>query len=287
MRNYNVVTKNQDVILRGTAQQQTTKAARSMLYEGPGGTEATPQTGLEIKDWALQNRTGGAIAVGVGFRYANHYWWAADWDDNSASPTITRVAGYQSRTATELFATITTPANEDGLLIVCKKPFNWVSVNVTTASVDATNPAADFDYWDGDSWVTASAGQAIVDSLTVSGSELTQAEHILAWYPPHDWHPVVDSPADILNNPTGGNRVPAGWYALLWRWGTIADTTQPQFTGIEIGSMQFSGEELADNGIWKPEQTDPYQELIGDGVVAMFETAAAGNMVKVGAIARG
>lgn len=286
---YTLVKKNQDVALRGAAQQQTTKILRSMLYENPtpatlsgygGATTApalvqgdrNPQTGMQLAAWEIHNRSSAAMSVGIGFRWANRFWQTYDWDDGT---TATRETGYQSRTATTLFGNITTPANEDGLLIVAEEPFDWVSVNVTTASADATNPAADIDYWGpSNAWITNTTNMALVDSMTVSGAELGTGEALLCWYPPHDWSPV--QAGDTLDVTYG---IEPGKYALLWRWGTIPDATDPVFTGIEIGSMIFSGEELADNGLWENEVTD-YQDLRADGVVALIETlTAVGSMI--------
>ena len=67
-------------------------------------------------------------------------------------------------------------------------------------------------------------------------------------------------------------------YAFRMNFRTSAPTTDPQVQGIEIGTMKFSGEELAANGLFENEQMS-WVEFDADGVVAMFETANAGHNV--------
>ena len=290
------VSRNQDTILRGSDQQQTTKRTRNLLYEGPqerllphrgpGASMSWPtqldevaqvqvtqgQTGMRLQAFELHNRSAATIVVGIGFRWANRYWKMGDWDTTATTASVFLNADYQSRTATTFFSGIT-EADEDGVIIWADAPFNWVSMNVTTASVNAGASDADIDYsgTGGASWITQTALQSFVDTLTIAAGELATGEKLLAWNPPHDWTPVERG---TLLHIAG---VPEGQYAINYRWSDIP-TTDVVVTGVEIGSMKFSGEELADNGLFENEQMS-WVDFRADGVAAFFETAAPGNAV--------
>ena len=164
---------NQDTVLRGADQQEPIRRNRNLLYQGPeqrllpphnpGGyarvqagaanipitahaTYTTPdaavlpgatraQPGLRIQSFHMQNRAGAAITMGIGFRYSNRIWSAGEYDDSATNQLIAN-ANYQSRTATSL---IVGSLVNDGIVIFSRKKFNWVSLNVTTASTDSGN----------------------------------------------------------------------------------------------------------------------------------------------------
>ena len=290
------VTKSQDTVLRGRDQQETTLRTRNLLYEGPqetlrshrgpGASTSWPtqvneavqthttrgQTGMRLQSFEMHNRAGAAITVGIGFRWQNDIWEAGAYD-NSVTNQYTRSEDLQDRTAIALGDTTNT---SDGFVIFSERKWDWLSINVTTATDDnAENGTIGCSYTDeaGTAWITVSGGtdlQGIVDSITTSASiELTDDEHVFVWNPPHDWGKTAGT--------LGGN-FPADMYGFRIVNTVVSDLVAAVVTGMEIGSMKTSGEALADNGLWENEQMS-WVDFDADGVVALFETAAPGNMV--------
>lgn len=257
------VSKNQDTILRGADQQQTTRRTRNLLYEVPSTTSGLvgPTKGLGIETFKLHNRAAVTIAVGIGFRHVNTIWHAGLWI--TATSTYTRSNDHQSRTA----AAWQTTTAADGFIIASYKPFHWVSMNITTASIGATGDLT-VQYSDeaGTGWITQSSGQSILDGITVTNGVTAAGEAVFVWNPPHDWGKTVGLETGLSD----------GLYAMRFLIGAQAYTTASIATGIEIGSL-YSIEELADNANLGSERARLI-DYDADGVVAFFETAAAGNM---------
>jgi hypothetical protein len=97
---------------------------------------------------------------------------------------------------------------------------------------------------------------------------MTAIERVFAWNPPSDWGRTTGSLDGIPN----------GMYALQLRFTTSADNTDPVATGLEIGTMRFSEEEVADNEDWNRGPGQGFHDPDSIGVVAFMETAAEGNM---------
>ena len=151
----------------------------------------------------------------------------------------------------------------------CRGWFNWVSLNITTASIGATGDLI-VQYSDeaGTAWITQTSGQAILDDITVTDGVTALGEKVFVWNPPHDWGKSLGLETAL----------PDGFYCMRFLIGAQAYSTASVATGIEIGSLKTSGEELADNGLFENEQMS-WVEFEADGVVAFFETAATGNMI--------
>ncbi len=279
------INAEQDVSLRGAAHQQTTKETRLLLFEGPCERLASPgnqpqvgvdpalqlfdtrpQAGLRIQTFEVHNRSGGVNTVGIGFRYQNSIWRAGTWDNSL--DTFARTAAFQERTAQQLGPA--TLDDNDGIVILSRRKFNWASMNVTVASVHSADTIAEVRYSNetGDGWNTVAANQALDDDFTFTG-ELATGEAIFAWAGARDW-------GKSSGLATG---IPDGYYAWNIRFTTSPDTTDPVVTGIEIGTMKFSGENLVDDGFFENEQM-AWIENDADGIVAYYLTAAQGNFAE-------
>lgn len=286
------VTATQANILRGTAQRQTTRDLRALLHEGMtikmaptgmseqfGGTSlpvvTRPGTGLRLSMWELHNRSGGAITVGIGFRWKPEMCVIGDHDANG-TPTFARQTDYKSRTA-RVWAADFAEANGDSLMFFSKRKWDWLSLNVTTASTGNLTTTVDYTTIVGDvnptnAWTSVSADAALRDDLTITAANYATGEDVFCWNPPSDW-------AKTTQFAGLGSGIPDGYYGFRLIFDSVAGTLDPGWTGMEMGSMIYSGEELVDNGLFENEIGD-YVDLDGDGVVAFFETANAGNMVR-------
>ena len=238
------------------------------LYSPPSAvgavTRADFREGLVIRSYELHNRSGGAASVGIGGRIANRHWIAGTLTSDNATFTD-RTAGYQAQTATIFGADA---AVNDGVCILSRVKFDWVSVNLTTAEVDAGS-AVDHtvQYSTGATWTTLGANAATTDNFTLTNTVYTAAVKNLVMFSPADW---------AVTASLGG--VPNGYYGILFTSAEMgAGDTAAIATGIEIGNMLVI-EALADNGVWEVETID-YWMPQADGIVAYFSTANAGNRV--------
>ena len=227
--------------------------------------------GLWIRNFELHNRSGGTIAVGIGGRIANRNWIAGTLTSDNATFTD-RTTGYQAQTATIFGADA---AVNDGVCILSRVKFDWVSVNLTTAEVDAA-AAVDHtvQYSTGATWTTLGTNAATTDDFTLTNTVYTAAVKNLVMFSPADW---------AVTAGLGG--VPDGYYGVLFTSAAMgAGDTAAIATGIEIGNALVI-EGLADNGIWEQEHVDYWMPYV-DGITAYFATANAGNRVYVEVLTR-
>jgi len=272
-------------LLRGAFQQAT---ERDFLYDVPtrliypqsglsvaaeSGTGAVSpadptiqfQKGLETSAFRVNNRSAATGVLGYGYCWRNAPWRTFTWDDSAASSYAEDLAG-QSRSAFTLFAAAGEGAN-DGWGIVSERQFNWVSVNVTTATVGATTFAVRYSNAAGTGWTNMVANTPLVDGMTISASVVPAGEQRFVWNPPSNWGKVVS-----LEN------LPVGMYA----WQVFIDaatiTTAGVATGIEIGSMYSSAEAIADNASFA-EDNISFVDYDAIGVVALIPAAVIGSNV--------
>lgn len=285
------ISKNQDTILRGADQQQTTFRTRNLLYEGPqerllshrglGASTTWPtqvneavqtvttqgQPGLRIQRYTLENRvTTNTISMGLGFRLSNRVWEAGDYEVGVA---YTKIDNYQSRTEVTWAADFT-EGNNDHLVILSRKKFNWVSANNTRASTGNLTTVMTYSDEAGTALITQTAGQSLQDSFTSAGGDIANGENVFVWNPPHDWGKITTS-GTLFNE-----GFPEGYYALTIQFTGVAGTNDPGWTGIEIGTLHGVTEEVATNGIYEEDNIN-FMDFDADGVVAYFEEAATGN----------
>ena len=227
--------------------------------------------GLWIRNFELHNRSGGTIAVGIGGRIANRNWIAGTLTSDNATFTD-RTTGYQAQTATIFGADA---AVNDGVCILSRVKFDWVSVNLTTAEVDA-GAAVDHtvQYSTGSTWTTLGTNAATTDGFTLTNTVYDLSVHNLVMFSPADW---------AVTAGLGG--VPDGYYGVLFTSAAMgAGDTAAIATGVEIGNALVI-EGLADNGIWEQEHVDYWMPYV-DGITAYFATANAGNRVYAEVVTR-
>lgn len=220
--------------------------------------------GVWVRRFELHNRSGGTASVGIGGRMENRHWIAGTLTSDGATFTD-RTAGYQAQTATIFGADA---AANDGVVILSRQKFNWVSANVTTAEVDAGG-AVDHtvEYSTGATWTTLPAGAAVTDDFTLTNTVYTAAVKNLVMFSPADWSLTA-----------GNGGTPNGYYGIRLTSAQMgAGDTAALVTGIEIGTMLLV-EGLVDNGIYATEEVDYWMPYC-DGLVAYFSTANAGNRV--------
>ena len=229
-------------------------------------TQVRFREGLWIRNFELHNRAAATISVGIGGRIANRHWIAGTLTSDNATFTD-RTSGYQAQTAT-IFGSDADV--NDGVCILSRTKFDWVSVNLTTAEVNGSAGASvdhTVRYSTGATWTTLGANAATTDNFTLTDTVYTAAVKNLVMFSPADW---------AVTASLGG--VPNGYYGVLFTSAqAAADDTAAIVTGIEIGKM-LALEGLADNGVWEVENIDYYMPE-ADGIVAYFSTANAGNRV--------
>ena len=274
---WQTVQKSQSVVLRGTNQQSATDAG--LLWTPPGYSHErvssitgarsayVSREGCAIRRYTLQNRSGGTVNAGIGFRLANNYWRAGQ---------ITAAGVYSDDTvdAQDLGANdfiLGGDAVNDGFVILSDVPFGWVSINVGTAEVDAAGAdmdhAVSYSNSAGTGWTSLGSNAALTDQFTTTNGVYAAGALDFVWLPPSDWGKV-----------TGISSVPNGFYALrVLAASTAASDTAGLATAIEIGTLKGI-EAISDNSLMSSAQ-EAWQEHHADAVVAYFSTANAGNYV--------
>jgi len=267
--------------LRGAFQQDAVRdflytVPTRRVYAQPALDIATPaaydqfQTGLETSAFTLNNRSGSAGVLGYGYCWRNELWKAGLWTD--ATPAFTDdTAAAQNPTAADF--EMTTPAAgeaaNDGYVILSRRPFSWVSVDVATASTGNTSFSVRYSNAAGSGWTTLTANQPLVDQMTLTATVVPTGEQIFAWNPPSNWGKITT---------LAGLTAFEGYYA----WSVVIDgatiTQTPVATAIEIGSMVFSQEAVADNAT-ASEDNISFVDYDAIGVVALFPAATIGSNV--------
>jgi hypothetical protein len=273
----NIVNVTHPAILRAAGQHQTDAG---LLWVPPkmrtwtvGG--STVDTGSyheqcgggRIMRFELHNRSAGAAAVGLGFRWQDWYWRggrlsAADvWAEDSVA--------YKARTPVLIGVD---GADQGGFCVMSKKKFSWVSFDVTTAEVDAGAAVPDHavQYSDaaGTGWTTAAAASTLTDSVTTTNVVWAAGAHNFVWEPPTDWGVSAALSATIPN----------GYYVMAFRSADReAGDTAGLVTGVELGSM-LTLDQLAANNVYANEDI-AFDDPWADGMVAYFSVADGGNRV--------
>lgn len=276
--------------LRGPGNQQNNTA---LLWQPPsyrvnqaGGSPSTTtlrQPGVSLGFFALHNRSGTTGVHGLGVRIPNHLWIAGQWDDDGATPFSDDTIDAQDEGATD-FALETTTAN-DGYVIASRVLFNAISIDIGTASVGVPVRALRYTNTAGSGWTTFANlliqdGAAAVYPLT---GTTAANESLVVWNPPQDWGKTQTA---------GLSGIPREYYAVNMR-ATTASTTAGVADALSIYRLFFLTEGVADNGTLSQDfgakdvvmAVDPVEGVYGDALVALFETANAGNIVR--ALVRG
>jgi len=273
--------------LRGAFQQDT---VRDFLYQVPTrqvnshtglsvGPQVAPtvtrqfQKGLCTSAFTVNNRSGSAGVLGYGYCWQNGIWVAGLWTDVGAVFTDDTAAA-QNPTAADF--EMTTPAAgeaaTDGWVIASQRPFSWVSVDVATASTGNTTFAVGYSNAAGTGWTALTANQPLVDQMTLAATVIPTGEQIFAWNPPSNWGRIAEGQAAVFGT------IPAGYYAWRVTIDAASITQTPVATAIEIGSMIFSPEAVADNSSMDTDNVS-YVDYDAIGVVALIPAATIGSNV--------
>lgn len=274
---WNHINAAQSTLIRGIVQQTD----EGLLYVAPDYTSpsslgALRMTGLALRRFELHNRTAAAAAVGIGFRWANRYWQAGQWDDSATGAEFIgdTTDAQDLPLLTADFPLETAAVANDGWVVYSTRKFNWVSMRVVTASVAGVGVAraARYSNFAGSGWTDfgteADAFYNVAGATSLVGDVdfAANSEVILVFDPPADWGKVQAS---------GLSGISGGVYALNIRATDAPDTTAAVASVIEIGTMTVV-DALAANGTYGPEWStisDPY----ADAVVAFFSVINAGN----------
>lgn len=225
------------------------------------GIERTP--GLGLGYFSIQNRSGAAAVVGLGVRIPNRLWVAGQWVD--ATNTFTDDTADAQNTTTNDFPLETTTTS-DGYVIASPVKFNAVTINVTTASVDAGTVARAVRYSNtaGTGWTNFPANAIWVQD----GAALNYVagENLVVFEPQTDWGRV-----------TAISTIPTGWYAINVRSTDEPATTAGLAKAIEVCRLYFLKEAVADNGTNTQDfgaheariGWDDREGLFGDALVAL------------------
>jgi len=274
----NVINKSHPVILRAAGHHQTDTG---LFWVPPqfwsrfsqDSPLAVQREGIGINRFEIENQTAGNASVGVGFRLHNRHWRMGRLSADGATYTdLTATA--QSPTATVTLQA--TGADQTGFAIGCLVPFDWASVNITTAETDndgGNEIDHDVYYSIGAGWsaaLGAVAGSVATtnDFYCLNSAALwTAVVKNFVWRRPTAW---------TVSAALGG--LPDGYYWLRF---TSADREALDVaaiaTGIEIGTLA-SIRQLATMGIWEQEIVD-FWEPKADGLVGYFSVANGGNRI--------
>jgi hypothetical protein len=247
--------------LRSTFQQTD----QGLLWKVPACNLCANNTGALLRRYEVHNRSGGTINVGIGFRLHNSVWKAGYWTE-VGSVYADGTSDAQDLPATTADFALETMTDNDGFVILCQHPFDWVSIRVVTAGVGAATHAIRYSNYAGTGWTAYDANSIFVDTITTA---LWAAGEIkMVWTAPDDWGKV-----------TSIGSIPAGWYALNVRATSHPATSAAVASVMEIGKM-LSLEGLVDNGDYAADRST-YSNYAADALVAFFSgTANAGNTVR-------
>lgn len=274
MPRYNVVGVSYPDILRrggavGTKFHQTdygllwTPPAMQIRF-APNAAYDNEREGATIHAWEVQNRSGGVASCGVGLRLANRAWKCGTYDGTTYTDATSSA---QSGTGTMTFGV---DAAATGIAIGCFEPFDWLSVNLTTAEVDAGNAVdhtVSYSNAAGTAFTTVDSASVLTDNLTVTNTPWTAAVKNFVWQKPVDW-----GKATALTGLQSG----LYWLYITTAGNGVGDTAAIA-TGVEIGIGKFR-EAVADNNVYANDLEQLYSPY-ANGAVAYFSTANAGNLV--------
>lgn len=225
----------------------------------------TPTSGnnLVFVGATVNNRSGGAAILGVGFKIINGRWLAGQWDD-SAGASYTDDTTDAQDAGTDDFPLFTT-TDDDGFVVQSLDKFGIIGITVTTA--EAGTPTYVVEYWNGTAWA---------DLLTIEEpADYTAAEHAIVFSPPVDWTALAagDTPVD-----TDG--LTAGYYAIKVDAST-APTTAPIASDLWVAKLYDYKEAVADNAVLNviPEDSRGYPLQAGEQLIPYFGTAGTSNSV--------
>lgn len=223
---------------------------KTALASAPSGKQ------LKVFSVAVQNRSGGAIDVGLGVKFGNPSWKygkiiAADTPDYTEQTST-----IQAGTA----VTFLTTTNNDGYLVQCKYPFNIVGMNVSNT---ATGGVFTYEYYNGSAYTTLTT--VAVPAYTSTGAKL------IVFGAPQDW--AVGTTAAV-----GGD---TSMYSILVR-GTTAPGDTGQIDSLWVAKFLAFRAQVANYGSLSIgfDELNPMILEVGESIVPYFGTASASNIAE-------
>lgn len=221
----------------------------------------------------LNNRSGGAIIAGIGFKLDNSRWKAGLWDDSEAASYIDDTTDAQDA-GTNDFA-LTTTTNNDGFVIQALDKFGIVGVTVGTAGAGGS-PAFEYTYWNG-AWTALT----LIETPTWTST----GEKTLAFAPPADWTALA-----AADTPVATDGLTAGYYAIRVRATTAPSGTAALADIAWVARLYDYKEDVSDNAVLNAIPEDADRGIVlqgGESIIPYFGTAHANNSVTVRYAVRG
>jgi hypothetical protein len=261
---YKTVNVGLNVLLRGANQQ--TASATGLLHQNAAITRRVNASdpvrrvrGYQLHYGRIHNRSGGAVSCGIGVRIPNDLWQAGTVSAAGAYTDATATAQSSAANSTVLETT----DNDSGIAFVSDVPFNAIGINVTTASVDATDPTRTLSHSSGAGTWTAFTNEFL---WTGRATEYSVGENPIVFAAPSIWG--LTTGAEL----TG---IPSGKYGIFLKSTTAPDTTAAIAGGIELYHIYMPQEAVADNGVWEYAAGIPLNMPYGDAIVAFISSIAA------------
>lgn len=223
---------------------------------------------LQLHEAVLNNRSGDVNTVGLAKQFDNDLWMAGQWDDSEEPSLIDDTTDAQDAGADDFALQTTT--NNDGFVIQCRRPFDLISIDISTAE-SGGSPAAEVAYWGTGGWTTISNSNLIV-APDFSGT----GEVLIAFSQPLDMD-VLAAGDDAVDT----DELTAGYYAVRVRYTTAPSSTAALASAIRVGKLIDFKEALADNDLLNIVPAEGLLLNGGESIVPVFATASALNSASI------
>lgn len=230
-----------------------------LAHDREQGEALTPQVGYV----RFLNR-GASSIVGVGVRFMSSMWVAGQWTHGATTYTDDTTDFKDTGTAD---AALETTTNNDGFLVGCLKPFNALSMLISTASTGS--PARVVEYsLAGGSWATI-----LGFNIAVASTNYSVGENVLWFVAPADW---------AVMEAGHGTGVPTGYFGLRVR-STTAPTVAGLATSMTVHHIQCMAYSLGTNSIATLDFGGLYAPWPGecDAIVGCTNNASSANNVQM------
>lgn len=282
MSNFKTLNRGLAVKLRGTNQQtdnglfhlNSKLSGRTQLGNsapGAGGiVDPAPDRhvrrvqGYDISYAKIQNRSSAAFTwFGFGGRIPNYMWLAGLNDDGVFTDDTVDAQDAD----TNDFPLAVDADNNTGFVILCKVPFNVLSINVSTQDAGTQTGALKYSIGTGSTLGT------ITNPYVAPPAQFASGENIIAYEIPLDWVPT---------DGTEMTGVPAGYYMLSVEQ-TTAAVTAALAKALEVWYFPWQNEVLADNA-WAEMVNSgepfnlPYADALGVGISTITAIQSSGTL---------
>jgi hypothetical protein len=207
----------------------------------------------------VQNRYTSAMPVAIVGFMQDKNWVAGQWVDSGTTyndTTSTAQAGVSNGFALE------TTTQNDGFIVGATNPFGAISLDITTAG-SGTTASHTIEYWNGTAWVGILAAGMLIDIARTS-TDWPTGEYLILFTPPGPWA-----------KGGSGTNTPQTTYNIRIKRTNATQATAALARRIYIGSVLFSADALAVNGIYSPDVCGAYPMDIPDYITNL--NVAVGN----------